>query len=241
MTPEQKHVLYTDDDGELSDLYEVQLLDDALRQARVEPLRAMLDDDSAVVRFDSLQILVAWGDPTALERVLELLRSGSDELTGQSTHRMHGADTTLDQLGHALAMAISISESDDARLVEIAGRMLVDARTGFVENGLERFISALRDDALAPKVRSVIVEKRESGDLRGAGNLLPALASLDVEAAWELIRVFTDDGYSKDFAMGVARALERIDSPAARRELEVLQDRDDLPGASHVARQALGT
>lgn len=239
MTPDQEHLLYAHEDGELPDLYEVQLSEAGVREERTNPLRAMLDDTSAVVRFDSLQILVAWADPIAIERTLALLRSDSDDLVGQSAHRLHGVDTTLDQLGHALAMAVTIHSCDDPRLDEIADLLLDAATTGVVESGLERFLSALRNRTLVPKLRSVIVEKRAAGDARGASNLLPALAALDSEAAEETIQLFTANGYAREFAMGVAKALERIGSPAALAELATLRDREDLPGASHVARAAL--
>ena len=55
----------------------------------------------------------------------------------------------------------------------------------------------------------------------------------------ELIREFAGQDYFDDLAMGVARTLERIGDADAHRELAVLADRQDLPGASHVARRAL--
>ena len=54
-----------------------------------------------------------------------------------------------------------------------------------------------------------------------------------------MIREFAGQDYFDDLAMGVARTLERIGDADAHRELAVLADRQDLPGASHVARRAL--
>ena len=102
MTPEQQQLLYADETGEIEDIFEVQVLDAEFRGERLDALRKMLDDSSAAVRFDSLQVLVAWDDPLAIDRVLALLGERSDELIGQGTHRLHGADTTHDQLGHCL-------------------------------------------------------------------------------------------------------------------------------------------
>ena len=239
MTPEQQHILYADENGDLEGIFEVQFFEPHLRAERQEALLAMLDDPNPAVRFDSLQILAAWGHSTALDRVLSLLRSDSDDFERQSQHRLSGADTTHDQLGFTMDIAVSNCEHDDTRLREFAKLLLDAARTGFVENGLEAFISRLGDTTLVPQVQSVILEKRDAGDVRGAGDLLPALATLAPATAWELIREFAGQDYFDDLAMGVARTLERIGDADAHRELAVLADRQDLPGASHVARRAL--
>lgn len=239
MTPEQQQLLYADETGEIEDIFEVQVLDAEFRGERLDALRKMLDDSSAAVRFDSLQVLVAWDEPVAIDRVLALLRERSDELVGQGTHRLHGADTTHDQLGHALALAVSVSGSTNPALREIAGLLLEEARTGFVENGLEGFISRLGDKTLLPQLVSVIRDKRDADDVRGAGDLLPAVVALDHAAAWELIHEFSGTDYFDRLAMGVAKALERIGDSDSKVQLEALALREDLPGACHVAQRAL--
>jgi len=239
MTPETQRLLYEDETGELEGVFEVQLMD-PIPVDRLLPVRALIGGSDLVAWSHALRVLLGWGDEAGLVEAERFLESDKNPFEGIDTHRLFGTDLTYDNLASALSIGFSINGLPKGRVIALANRLLALSEKVFFLNGLEDLVTKINDRSLLEATEHAVNRLAEDGQLRKGTDLLPALATMDPERAMRAIELFREpDGLTNLTAVGVARTLARIHTPASRRELEEIAGRDDLPGANDVASEAL--
>ena len=240
MRPEVQQLLYADETGELEGVFEVQVMD-PVPVDRLPGVRSLIGGEDVVAWSHALLVLLGWGDEVGLveaERII--LGRIENPFDGVDTHRLHGVDLTFDNIAHALALGLDLNGLSHDRVRALAERLLQISGSVFFQNGLESLVTALADPSLTDETEGAISGLVEVGKNREASDLLPALAVLDADRAVRMIeRVLSAEGLSRITALGVARTYARMPNASSKRELELIEAREDLPGANSFARRTL--
>lgn len=239
MTPETQQLLYADETGELVGVAEVQLME-PIPAERIPSVRALLASDDIVARFHALLVLVGWGDEGGLAHVETVLAGTTNPFDGVDTHRFGSVDLAYDRIADALSTGLTFNHLDLTRVRALGLALLNRCGDVFYENGLERLLTALKDPSLADATETAVFRLLDNDEARQATDLLPALATVAPERAMAIVeRIIESETLSSLTGLGVARTLERIDSPESIDRLRSIAKRDDLPAAQSVAMEAL--
>lgn len=171
---EIERLLYTDTDGELVGLDEVQLLEPP-PEARIPSLERLILEADPQVAFEASLILATWGKRSGLvglEHAFDWIRTRTEPIR---PHRIWAYETALDQVAEAVGYFEEYGDDPRSciglyrRLLACVGPVRFD---GCLQNALTR--SGLRE--LYPDVLDAYRRGLAAGNVDDSLRLLPALS-----------------------------------------------------------------
>ena len=169
--------LYTNEEGELIGLDEVQLLD-PVPTGRIPTLLPLLAADDLYLAYQTGLVLAAWGVEPGVAYLRHLVAIRIDKTTELAPGRLTGEDNVYDVIGEALGLAV-LSDYDEHEITTALASVLSLYGECFFEGKLKSMLLQLDLPGLLPAVKQAVKLALEHGRYYQASQLLPVLAKYD--------------------------------------------------------------
>jgi hypothetical protein len=169
--------LYTDEEGKLIGLDEVQLLD-PVPSSRIPDLLPLLAADDLYLAYQAGLVLAAWGIEPGVAYLRHLVAIRIDKTAELAPSRLTGEDNVYDIIGEALGLAV-LSGYDEDEITSNLTSVLGLYGECFFEGKLKSMLLQLTLPGLLPTVKQAVKLALEHRRYYQASQLLPVLAMYD--------------------------------------------------------------
>lgn len=169
--------LYTNEEGQLIGLDEVQLLD-PVPTGRIPALLPLLTTDDPYLAYQAGLVLAAWGVEAGVAYLRHLVDIRIDQTTELAPSRLTGEDNVYDVIGEALGLAV-LSGYDEHAITTGLASVLGLYGECFFEGKLKNILLQLDLPNVLPAVKQAVQLALEHGRYYQASQLLPVLAKYD--------------------------------------------------------------
>lgn len=209
MTPNEYKLLYTDEDGVVVGLDEVQLIDPPIIE-RVPALIDLLDSTNHLVVYESALILSAWGFDFGVDKIELMIDSDSSLPVELSPNRINGEDNCFDEMAYAIYL-YGLSGGSMTKVKELFCKFLKIYPRHFFESKLKYVLLKSNICELADDVCMAIITTHKNGRIYQAGQLLPVLSLYNPSKGWGVISdLITNKDLMPYLAVNIAESLKFI-------------------------------
>lgn len=223
-SPEIRHLLYEDEDGEVVGLDEVQLLDPVPTE-RIAPTRALLHSPDLYLVYQAALVLTAWGDPAGLLQIEAMVDARVDRQMEFAPHRIYDYDNVYDEMADAVYVYGLSSDAQQEDRLRVFRKLLALYGPCYFESKLKSALLRMEfAGVLVPEMRDALERAQGLGRLYLASQMLPPLARWEGEAVRPLLDRFMTAPAERERApdphANVAEALGYLPGLGSRRRLE---------------------
>lgn len=179
------NLLYSDENGQITTLDEVLLLDE-FSQERVNSLIDLLNNADIYIAYQAMLILISWGVEDGLNKVNEFIDNKCDTLIEFEPHRIWGEDNVYDVISDALYISMMNGQSRNA-ILPILKKILSMYGDHFFESRLKTVLMKINSIELLQDIKNAIQSALENERYYQASQLLPVVTKLDKIYAEELL------------------------------------------------------
>lgn len=184
-----RSLLYSDENGNITTIDEVQLLDE-FPQSRVKGLIKLLYEKDLYISYQATLILTAWGIEEGFMKIREFIQSRYDLQEELEPHRIYDEDNVYDVLAEALYRS-TYNTDDEDKILPFIQDILLLYPTCFFESRLKYVLLKIgKLDFLQKDIENALVGAINNHRYFQASQLLPVLHKISAYLTLKYVPTF---------------------------------------------------
>jgi len=177
-------LLYVDESGEISTLFDVQLMEDIPRD-RIPKLIKLLKSKDKYISYQAMLLLIAWGIEEGYNQLDFFIENELDTIYEYEPHRIWGADNVYDYISESLEIS-TYNTKETQKIISYLNRFLSFYNEKFFDSKLKEVLLKIEHklNQESKKVISANIIRAIDNTIKSekyfqASQLLPVLAKYE--------------------------------------------------------------